>query len=61
MQKSKEFFVIRFDSNDLPKGLITGPFATSEQAELAADACKPLYPSSDRLCVAGGDYLVNYR
>jgi hypothetical protein len=52
----KQFYVGWFDANDVPMGLITGPFESSDQAMIACDALKPLHLDR-RLVVLGGNML----
>jgi len=53
MKRPKEFYVVTLDDKDVPS-IITGPFATSEQAKAAAAACEPLDPAR-RFSVAGSE------
>ena len=50
----KEFYIIWLDENDIPKGVLTGPFENVEQSIEAIEALKPLHPGR-RLSVVGGN------
>lgn len=55
-QEVKEFFVLRLQ-NDIPKGVIAGPFGTVEHAKQAIDSLQPLYPQ-EHLSIAGGSLFL---
>jgi len=52
----KQFYVGWFDADDVPRGLLTGPFESSAQALLACKALKSLNLNR-RLVVLGGNML----
>jgi len=49
--------VLWLDELDIPKGLITGPFESVDQAKQAIEGLAPLFPDK-RLSVTGGDATV---
>lgn len=51
----KEFYVIWLDEDDIPKGVVAGPFQTHSQAQTAVEALSPMFEPTKRLCPVGGD------
>jgi hypothetical protein len=52
----KDFYIVRLDADDIPKGIIAGPFWMTEQASEAIEALQPLYPNQ-RLAYVGGNLI----